>query len=91
MKRVAKKQAGHGVKGRKPGSDAPADRRGGRGTSGTARGQAGALVPTSEPPCPAEDPRAGDKTPEVVAWFFRYRPEEAEARYKGRKFGMPDL
>ena len=42
------------------------------------------------PPCPVEDPRAGDKTPEVVAWFFRYRPEEAELRYRGRKFTMPE-
>jgi hypothetical protein len=49
-------------------------------------------VPRSSgiPPCPAEDPAAGDKTPAVIAWWHRYHPEAAAARYKGRKFAMPD-
>ncbi|QJE99123.1 hypothetical protein [Luteolibacter luteus] len=51
----------------------------------------GAKDNAPEPPCPEMDPRAGDKTPEVVAWYFRHRPEEAEARYKGRVFGKSGL
>ena len=42
------------------------------------------------PPCPPEDPAAGDKTPAVIAWWHRYHPEEAAARYKGRRFTMPE-
>jgi hypothetical protein len=42
------------------------------------------------PPCPPEDPMAGDKTPEVVAWWFAHHPEQAAARYAGRKFQRPD-
>lgn len=42
------------------------------------------------PPCPPEDPMAGDKTPAVVAWMFRYHPEEAAKRYENRKFTNPD-
>jgi hypothetical protein len=42
------------------------------------------------PPCPPEDPMAGDKTPEVVAWWFSHHPEQAAARYAGRKFLRPD-
>lgn len=45
---------------------------------------------SSIPPCPAEDPAAGDKTPAVIAWWHRYHPQEAAARYKGRRFTMPD-
>lgn len=41
------------------------------------------------PPCPAEDPAAGDKTPAVIAWWHRYHPQEAAIRYKGRRFTMP--
>lgn len=41
------------------------------------------------PPCPPSDPRAGDKTPEVVAWWFKYHPKEAESRYANRKFTRP--
>lgn len=45
---------------------------------------------TTIPPCPAEDPLAGDKTPEVIAWWFKYHPKEAEEKYKGRKFARPE-
>lgn len=41
------------------------------------------------PPCPPSNPRLGDKTPEVVAWWFKYNPKEAEERYQGRKFQRP--
>jgi len=42
------------------------------------------------PPCPAEDPTAGDKTPAVIAWWHRYHPGEAATRYANRRFTMPD-
>lgn len=42
------------------------------------------------PPCPAEDPAAGDKTPAVIAWWHRYHPKQAAERYKGRRFTMPE-
>jgi hypothetical protein len=42
------------------------------------------------PPCPPEDPAAGDKTPAVIAWWHRYHPEAAAVKYRGRKFAMPD-
>ena len=41
---------------------------------------------TGVPPCPVEDPRYGDKTAAVVAWFKEYRPEEFMRRYAGRRF-----
>jgi hypothetical protein len=47
-------------------------------------------VTSDIPPCPPEDPAAGDKTPAVIAWWHRYHPEEAAARYKGRRFTMPE-
>lgn len=37
------------------------------------------------PPMPEMDPRLGDKTPEVVEWYFKHHPKEAAERYKGRK------
>ncbi len=46
--------------------------------------------PDAIPPCPPEDSSAGDKTPAVIAWWHRYHPEAAAARYKGRKFQMPE-
>jgi hypothetical protein len=33
------------------------------------------------PPMPKKNPRLGDKTPEVVEWYRRYKPEEYKARY----------
>jgi hypothetical protein len=33
------------------------------------------------PPMPKKDLRLGDKTPEVVEWYRRYKPEEFRARY----------
>lgn len=33
------------------------------------------------PPMPKKNPRLGDKTPEVVEWYKRYKPEEYRARY----------
>lgn len=40
------------------------------------------------PPCPEMTIEAGDKTPEVIAWFKKYKPEEFEKRYKGRRFKL---
>lgn len=33
------------------------------------------------PPMPKKNPRLGDKTPAVVDWYKRYKPEEYRARY----------
>ena len=35
------------------------------------------------PPCPAMDPSRSMKTPAVVAWWFKYFPEDAVKRYAG--------
>lgn len=38
------------------------------------------------PECPPCDPTMGDKTPAVIAWWFKYNPETAAKRYSGRRF-----
>jgi len=38
------------------------------------------------PPCPPMDPTAGDKTPEVIAWWFKYKPDEAAVKYAKRRY-----
>jgi len=47
---------------------------------------AGAVTRSAIPPCPDEDPQAGDKTPAVVAWWFKHHPQQAAVKYHGRKF-----
>jgi hypothetical protein len=42
------------------------------------------------PPCPDEDPQAGDKTPAVAAWWFKHHPKAAAEKYRGRKFQLPE-
>lgn len=42
------------------------------------------------PSCPIpEDPRKGDKTPGVIAWWFKNHPEIAEKKYSGRRYSKP--
>lgn len=48
-----------------------------------------AAVKAPVPPCPDEDPLKGDKTPAVIAWWHKHHPEEATAKYSGRKFETP--
>lgn len=43
----------------------------------------------SIPPCPPCDPAMSIKTPEVVAWWFKYFPVEAEAKYAGLTVPRP--
>jgi hypothetical protein len=38
-------------------------------------------VKTSIPPCPAQRMTMGDITPEVVDWYFKYKPQEFNVRY----------
>lgn len=48
----------------------------------------GALIEDEDPaipPCPEEDPAAGDKTPAVIAWWFEHHPEKAIKKYGHRK------
>jgi hypothetical protein len=40
------------------------------------------------PPCPPMTIEAGDKTPEVIAWYKKYKPAEFAEKYKGRKFSI---
>jgi len=44
---------------------------------------------SSIPPCPPQSIEAGDKTPEVIDWYFKYHPEQAAIRYANRKFTKP--
>ena len=44
--------------------------------------------PKQVPPCP-EEGTGGDKTPEVVAWWFKHHPQEAAVKYAGRKIQLP--
>jgi hypothetical protein len=37
------------------------------------------------PPCPAEDPLKGDKTPAVVEWYHDHKPEEYKTKYANRR------
>lgn len=48
-----------------------------------------AEVETMIPPCPEAEPSMGDKTPAVIAWWFKHHPTEAAARYANRKFELP--
>lgn len=42
------------------------------------------------PVCPvAEDPSLGDKTPAIVAWWFKNHPKIAEKKYTGRRYQKP--
>lgn len=41
------------------------------------------------PPCPEQDPVMGMKTPEVIAWWYRYHPTEAKVRYHGLTYPKP--
>ncbi len=40
------------------------------------------------PPCPPMTIEAGDKTPEVIAWYKKYKPAEFAEKYKGRRFSI---
>lgn len=40
---------------------------------------------SAEPEPPKGNPTMGDKDPEVIAWWFRNRPDEAAKRYADRK------
>lgn len=43
-------------------------------------------VNTNIPPCPEGNPDMGMKSPEVVAWWFTYHPDQAKAKYGGLTF-----
>ena len=39
------------------------------------------LPKEEEPDCPEMTPQLGDKTPAVVKWYFKWRPEEFKVKY----------
>lgn len=43
------------------------------------------------PPMPKPSLRYGMKTPDVVWWMFKYKPDEAREFYKGKAYAEPDL
>lgn len=40
------------------------------------------------PPCPPMTAAAGDKTPAVIEWYFKYKPEEAAVKYAKRRYSL---
>lgn len=53
--------------------------------------QTGGGNAASEIKCPINGGDLGDKSPEVVAWWFQNHPDLAAKRYEGRKVAVPDL
>ncbi len=42
------------------------------------------------PPCPEEDPAAGEKTPAVVEWWFTHHTAEAVVKYQNRRIVLSE-